>query len=94
MILTCPDTNPQRFQSVFDCDTRIMIQVRGPQTITLSRDQGEAAGALDGVQFTQATTNPPFTFIWQGQLWYKSDTPNTSFNIVILGEVGGRSSQS
>jgi len=93
MVVNIPDTNAHRFQKAFDCDTRIIIQVRGAQTITLSREQGSAQSGIDGLQFTQTSTNPPYDMVWQGELWYKTDTPGSTFNIEIIGTVGGSSTQ-
>lgn len=78
--------SPQRLQREFKKMTRLSIQVRGPQTITISREQGEASNANDGIQLTQATTAPPYDFWWVGELWYTSSIANGDFVLLIIGE--------
>jgi hypothetical protein len=80
---------PVRFQRVFNCPTRISIQVLGPATITLSREQGEASNPGDGIQLTQGnTSNPsqPYETWWKGELWFKSSAANAPFVLLILVE--------
>jgi hypothetical protein len=40
------------------------------------------------LQFTQASTAPPFDTIWQGEMWYRADTVGLAFNIFYVGKVG------
>jgi hypothetical protein len=80
---------PQKFQRVFNCQTRISIQVIGAATVTLSREQGEASNPNDGIQLTQGnTSNPsqPYETWWKGDLWYRASAPNTPFVMLILVE--------
>lgn len=90
MIVTAQQT-PIRFQKVFTCRTFLIFQIRGPQVITLTREQGESQTANDGIQISQASTAPPnlpFKTWWQGELWYISDIPNGTFNLIISTETG------
>jgi hypothetical protein len=66
--------------------TRLSFQIRGAATITLSRDQGEAANANDGVQLTQTSTAPPYDTWWKGELWYVASVDNSPFTMLIIGE--------
>ena len=81
---------PQRFPRAFGCMTRLEFQVKRASTITLAKEQGEAAAALatpgDGVQITQANTSPPWGEWWKGDLWYVSNTDNSPFVILVIGE--------
>jgi hypothetical protein len=83
---------PQRFQRVFKKMTRIMIQIRGAQTVVIGRDQGEVTpqGTTypDGIQLTQTSTATPFTDWWVGELWFSSNVASTGFIILIIGEAG------
>lgn len=75
-----------RFTKAFVKRTRIVVQVIGPQTITLSTDQGEAQNAADGIILTQATTATPYSEWWKGDLWFRSSIANGPFNLLILGD--------
>jgi hypothetical protein len=78
-----------RFQKVFPCPTRISVQVIGAHTVILSREQGEANAANDGIQLTQGSTaNPsqPYETWWQGELWYRTSIANGQFVMLILVE--------
>lgn len=88
MILT-GKLQPQRFQRVFNCPTRISIQVVGAATITIARDQGEAAGAGDGIQLTQGNTaspSQPYETYWKGELWYRSSVDGAQFVLIQLSD--------
>lgn len=81
--------NPIRFQRVFKCETRISIQIIGPQVITLAREQGEANTVGDGIQLTQTNTAPPsqpYETWWKGELWFRSSIANGAFVMLILVE--------
>jgi hypothetical protein len=81
--------NPIRFQRVFECETRISIQVLGPHTITLAREQGEATNPNDGIQLTQVNTSAPaqpYETWWKGELWFRSSIANGPFVMLILVE--------
>jgi len=86
MQVVCTDTAPHRYVKAFACWTRILLQVRGPGTMFFSHEQGESQNPNDGVQLTQAGTATPVGYKWKGELWYRSDTINQSFVIIILGE--------
>ena len=81
---------PLCLKNRFKCMTRIDIQVRGPGTIFISHEQGEATNQADGIQLTQGSTGPPnsqpYNTKWQGDLWYSTDTPGQSFVLIIVGE--------
>lgn len=87
MILTAQITPAQFTGGAFCCMTRIMIQVRGPGTLFLACNQGEAANQGDGVQLTQGSTQLlPWQLKWKGDLWYSTDTPGQQFVLLIIGE--------
>jgi hypothetical protein len=85
MILNAGIT-PQRASRVFKRWTRLSFQVRGLQTITIATEQGESSNANDGIQLTQANTNPPYDCWWKGELWYASTIANSPLNMLIIGE--------
>lgn len=76
----------QRLPRAFKRWTRLSAQLRGAATITLAHEQGESQNPNDGVQLTQASTNPPYDFWWKGELWYASTVAATNFVILIVGE--------
>ena len=82
-------TFPQRLPRAFNEMTRLEFQVKTASTITIAREQGEAANVGvapgDGVQLTQANTSPPWGEWWQGELWYASNTDNSPFVVLIIG---------
>ena len=81
-------TTPQRLPRAFDRMTRLEFQVKSAATVTIAREQGEAAALAqgDGVQLTQANTSPPWGEWWKGELWYASNVDNTPFVVLIIGE--------
>jgi len=80
-------TFPQRLPRAFQCMTRLEFQVKGANTITIAREQGEAQALAqgDGVQLTQANTSPPWGEWWKGELWYASNVDNSPFVVLIIG---------
>lgn len=85
MILNARIT-PQRAPRAFKNWTRLSFQVRGGATIVIAREQGEAGNPNDGMQLTQANTNPPYDCWWKGELWYSSTVDNSPLNFLIIGE--------
>jgi len=85
MILNAKIT-PQRMARTFKRWTRLSFQVRGAATLFLSKEQGESQNQTDGIQLTQANTNPPYDVWWLGELWYSASTDNSPLNVLIVGE--------
>jgi hypothetical protein len=81
-----PTTSAQRAVRAFTKWTRISLQVRGGATVTLAHEQGEAQNLNDGVQITQATTNPPYDTWWKGELWFAANAAGSSLVLIIVGE--------
>jgi hypothetical protein len=77
-----PNIVPRYF---FKCMTRISIQVRAPGTLFLAKEQGEINNQNDGTQITQGSTQPPYDCWWKGEMWYRSDTPNLQWVMLIIG---------
>jgi hypothetical protein len=78
-------TNAQRAPRAFKEWTRLSFQVRGGATITIAKEQGESQNQNDGIQLTQASTNPPYETWWKGELWYASNVANSQFVMLIIG---------
>lgn len=76
---------PQKFPRAFACWTYVQFQVRGGNTINISKEQGEAADPNDGLQLTLASTNPPWATWIKGDLWYTSNIDNSTLIIEIQG---------
>jgi hypothetical protein len=85
MILNA-QTSPQRFPRAFQKWTKIQLQVRGGATIYYAHEQGEAANQNDGMQLTQASTNPPYDCWWKGDFWYSANAANSPLNIEVIAE--------
>lgn len=85
-MLFSAQTTAQRLPRAFRRWTRLSAQLRGGATITIAHEQGESQNPNDGLQLTQASTNPPYDFWWKGELWYSSTVASTAFVIIIVGE--------
>ena len=76
---------PQKYPRAFTQWTRISLQVRGGATVFIAKDQGEAANQNDGMQLTQASTNPPYDKWVIGDFWYSANIDNSPLNLEIEG---------
>jgi hypothetical protein len=77
--------SPQKFARAFQRWTRVSFQVRGGNTLFVSKDQGEAANQNDGLQLTQASTNPPYDCWWKGDLWFSANNDNSGLIMEVIG---------
>lgn len=68
---------------------KILIQVVGPNTVTVGTSKDEArnvlAGVQDGLQFNNANSTLPFQMWWKGELWVAGSAAGTYFVIIVPG---------
>jgi hypothetical protein len=80
---------PARLQRFFANWTRLMVQIRNGNILTIAHDQGEAQasinGGADGLQYTLATTAPPAFFWWKGELWHAANNLATQWCLILVG---------
>ncbi len=79
---------------VFNEYTEVYLQVSGAATFFVASDRGtlETKAAIpQGLQFTQASTNPPFKLTWIGELWVMANAAGSAIEITPTVKSGGAS---
>lgn len=78
--------------AVFDEYTEVYLQVFGAATFFVASDRGtlETKAAIpQGLQFTQASTTPPFKLTWIGELWVMTNAAGSAIEITPTIKSGG-----
>jgi hypothetical protein len=88
-VIIVSNPTPARLQRFFKEWTRLMVQIRNGNILTIAHEQGEAQasinGGADGLQYTLATTAPPAFFWWKGELWHAANNLGTQWALMIVG---------
>jgi len=78
----------------FDQYTEVYIQCFGAATFFIGSDRQslETPAAIGGgLQFTQASTTPPFKLTWIGDLWVLANAAGSTIEITPTIKSGGNS---
>lgn len=78
----------------FDQYTEVYLQVFGAATFFVGPDRQslETPAAISGgLQFTQASTTPPYKLTWIGDLWVMANAPGSAIEVTPTIKSGGNS---
>lgn len=78
----------------FDQYTEVYLQVFGAATFFVGTDRAsleQSAAITAGLQFTQASTTPPYKLTWIGDLWVIANAPGSTIEITPTIKSGGSS---
>ena len=76
----------------FDQYTEVYLQVFGAATFFVGADRQSleiTAAIPSGLQFTQASTTPPFKLTWIGELWVIANAAGSTIEILPTIKSGG-----
>lgn len=78
----------------FDQYTEVYLQVFGAATFFVAPDRQSLetpAAITAGLQFTQASTTPPYKLTWIGDLWVIPNAPGSTIEVTPTIKSGGNS---